>query len=134
METPKSLIEAIQKFSDKQFAHDYLVSMRWPDGVTCCHCESREVTFMAKYNRWKCRTYRKQFSVKYNTIFENSSISLTQWLTAMWLVLSCKNGVSSCEIARSLNVTQKTAWFMAHRIRKMMELGTMEKEALLEGE
>jgi len=141
METPKTLVEAITLFSDEARAHDYLVASRWPDGVTCPHCESREVTYMAKYLRWKCRDCRGQFSAKYGTIYQNSPLSLSLWLTATWLVLNAKNGISSCEIARALGVTQKTAWFMEHRIRSTVAVnepqplsGTVEADETFIGQ
>ena len=95
METPKTLMEAIRFFSDEDRAHDYLVASRWPNGVTCPHCESVEVVYMANYKRWKCRGCRKQFGAKYGTIYQNSPLPLSQWLTATWLLLNCKNGISS---------------------------------------
>src|SRR5579871_2337290 len=126
METPTTLIEAVHKFSDPQFAHDFLVSIRWPDGVTCPRCESERVGFISTRRLFKCRDCKKQFSVKVGTIFEDSPLGLDKWLTAYWLVVNAKNGISSCELARSLGVKQDTAWHMAHRIRFAIQAGTFE--------
>lgn len=100
-----------------------MVARRWPDGVTCPRCQSKNVLFLEKYNRWHCREKHSapQFTLKTGTIFEDSPIGLDKWLTAMWLVVNCKNGVSSWEIHRSIKVTQKTAWFMLHRIRLALQ-------------
>jgi transposase-like protein len=97
--------------------------MRWPHGVVCPHveCAAKEPYYLKTQKRWKCRVCRKQFSVKVGTILEDSPIPLQKWLSAMWLLTNCKNGVSSWEIHRALGVTQKTAWFMLHRIRLGMK-------------
>ena len=124
---PKSLQEAIQLFSDKLVCHNYMVSKRWPNGVACPHCGSVEVGFVQTRLIWNCKGCKKQFSVKIGTVLEESPLSLSTWLPAFWLIANCKNGISSCELARALDVTQKTAWFMLHRIRVVMEQGTFEK-------
>ena len=126
MKTPTSLMEAIRFFADRDNALGYLVSIRWPDGVTCPHCNSEAVGFLESRRIWKCknRECRKQFSIKIGTIFEDSPIGLDKWLTAIWLIANCKNGVSSYEIARDVKVTQKSAWFMLQRIRRAMQEGT----------
>jgi transposase-like protein len=106
--------------------------MRWPDGkITCPTCGSADVTLLATRRIWRCKTKHslQQFSAKVGTIFEDSPIGFDKWFTAIWLIGNCKNGVSSCEIARDLGVTQKTGWFMMHRIRKAMQQGTFEKFA-----
>lgn len=118
---PKSLREAILYFSDRQNCLDYLVARRpeWKDGVVCPRCESTSVGFLKNQLRWQCsvRHPRRQFSIKVGTIFEDSPLGFDKWLPAVWLLNNCKNGVSSCELARALGVTQKTAWLMLHRIR-----------------
>ena len=118
---PQTLKDAIVYFSDPENCLNYLVARRpeWKDGVTCPRCGSKNVGFLKNQLRWQCsaRHPRRQFSVKVGTIFEDSPLGLDKWLPAMWLILNCKNGISSCEIARALGVTQKTAWFMLHRIR-----------------
>lgn len=116
---PKTLQEAILFFSDPQNCREYLIERRWPNGVICPRCGSDSVKFQEKYNRWQCgrKHSLRQFTLKTGTIFEDSPIGLDKWLTAMWMVVNCKNGISSYEIHRALGVTQKSAWFMDHRIR-----------------
>ncbi len=122
MEHPKTLLEAIKYFSDEQVCIDAVAAMKWSDGQTrCAHCNALDPYYLKTQKRWKCRKCRKQFSVKVGTIFEDSPISLTKWLPAMWLLANCKNGISSWEIHRALGVTQKTAWFMLQRIRLAFE-------------
>lgn len=117
MESPKTLLEAIQYFSDEQTCIDTVAMMRWPEGVRCGYCDAGKPYYLKTQKRWKCRSCRKQFSVKVNSIFEDSPISLKKWLPALWLLVNCKNGVSSYEIAKDLGVTQKSAWFMLQRLR-----------------
>ena len=124
--TPKSLIEMVRYFSDTTVCIEFIASLRWLDGVTCPHCASKNVGFLKTRMIWKCRGCRKQFSVKTGTIFEESPIALDKWLMAIWLVVNCKNGISSYEIARDLKVTQKSAWFMLHRIRLALKNGHWE--------
>jgi transposase-like protein len=122
---PKTLQEAILYFADPANCRIYLVARRWPNGVVCPRCGSQQVAFLAKYNRWQCSAPHaaRQFTSKTGTIFEDSPISLDKWLLAMWQVVNCKNGVSSYEIHRAIGVTQKTAWFMDHRIRLALGMG-----------
>jgi transposase-like protein len=120
---PSSLQEAILYFAKPENCREYLVARRWPDGVECPRCGSKNIVFYEKYNRWHCREKHDapQFTLKTGTIFEESPIGLDKWLTAMWLIVNCKNGVSSWEIHRALKVTQKTAWFMLQRVRLAMQ-------------
>src|SRR5712671_1910066 len=122
---PKSLQEAIVYFSNPDNCIDYLAVRRWPNGVTCPGCGAEKVSFNAKRRTWKCGSHhpKREFSIKVGTIFEDSPIGLDKWLTAVWMLTNCKNGVSSYEIARDLKVTQKSAWFMLHRIREAMQDG-----------
>jgi transposase-like protein len=119
----KTLADAIRYFSDEQVCIDTVALMRWPDGPHCPACLSPEPRqhWLKTQRRWQCRECGKQYSVKVNTIFEDSPIPLDKWLTAMWLLANCKNGVSSYEIHRSIGVTQKSAWFMLQRIRLAMK-------------
>lgn len=129
---PKTLQEAIVYFSNPDNALEYAASRRWPHGVSCPTCGSTDVRFLAKQRRWECKHgdhAKKQFSVKVGTVMEDSAIGLDKWLTAMWMIANCKNGVSSYEIKRDLGVTQKTAWFILHRIREGMENDFPEKFA-----
>jgi len=136
METPTTLQEAIEAFADPDYCHRYMVQMRWPDGrVTCPICNQPDPRYLGKQRRFEClkKHPRRQFSVKVGTIFEDSPIPLKSWLLAVWQICNCKNGISSYELARALGVTQKTAWFMNHRIRLAMqgdEGGTLGGEAL----
>jgi transposase-like protein len=127
---PESLADAIRYFSDEDHCIAYMVSRRWPNGIVRCPiCGTDKVHYLANQRRWKCSNGhdRRQFSVKVGTIFEDSPLSLTKWLPAVWLIGNCKNGTSSCELARDLKVCQKTAWFMLHRIRFAMQRGSFEK-------
>jgi transposase-like protein len=127
---PNTLTEAIRYFSDEDRCIAYMVSRRWPDGIVKCPiCGNAKTHYLANQRRWKCsqKHHRRQFSVKVGTIFEDSPLSLTKWLPAVWLIGNCKNGISSCELARDLDVCQKTAWFMLHRSRFAMQRGTYEK-------
>jgi len=127
---PKTLVEAVKYFSDPDTALNFLVSMRWPDGVRCPRCESDKVTFTKGRRVWTCAGCpggRRQFSIKVNTIMEDSPIPLDKWLVAMWLIVSAKNGISSYELHRALGITQKSAWFLAHRIRLALQNGSFEK-------
>lgn len=124
---PKTLQQAIQYFSDEQVCIDAVAEMRWPDGPECPACLTKKPYYLKTQKRFKCRECRRQFSVKLGTIFEDSPIPLQKWMPAMWMLANCKNGVSSHEIGRALGVTQKTAWFMLHRLRLAMkgyDLGT----------
>jgi transposase-like protein len=123
MSEPKSLQEAIVSFSNPDNCLDYLVAQRWPKGVVCPTCGSEKVSFSKSRRIWQCGSHHanRQFSVKVGTIFEDSPISLDKWLTAAWMIANRKNGVSSYEIARAIGITQKSAWFMMHRIRLAMQ-------------
>jgi transposase-like protein len=129
METPKTLQDAIIYFSDADRAFAYAVQYRWPNGfVTCPRCGSEKHAFIKTRRIWECYGCKKQFSLKVGSIFEDSAIKLDKWMMAIWMICNCKNGVSSYEIARSIGVTQKSAWFMLHRIRKAMETGAYDGE------
>jgi transposase-like protein len=123
---PKTLQEAVVYFSDPANCRKYLVAHRWPDGVVCPRCGGTKVLFQEKYNRWQCGSKHplRQFTSKTGTIFEDSPLGLDKWLLAMWQVVNCKNGVSSYEIAKAIGVTQKSAWFMDHRIRVALGMAT----------
>jgi len=124
MSEPKSLQEAIVYFSNPDNCIDYLAIRRWPDGkVTCPTCGCETVKFSEKRRTWTCAKHhaKREFSIKIGTVMEDSPIPLDKWLTATWLVTNCKNGISSYEIARDVKVTQKSAWFMLHRIRLAMQ-------------
>src|SRR5437762_1231097 len=121
---PKTLKEAIEYFSDPDNCVDYLVAQRWPDGKPVCPtCGRNDVVYLKNQRKFQCKSVHlmRQFSIKVGTIFEDSPIGLDKWLLAVWMVTNCKNGVSSYEIHRDIGVTQKSAWFMLHRIRLAMQ-------------
>jgi transposase-like protein len=132
--TPSTLLDAIAFFADPERAFQYAVLMRWPNGIACPRqgCGSASVQVIATRKKWRCKECKRQFSVRVGTIFEDSPLSFSKWLPAFWLLANTKNGTSSCELGRALGVTQKTAWFMLHRIRETMRTCTFS--ALFSGE
>lgn len=121
MKSPRTLQEAIVYFSDPQRAFDYAVQLRWPGGkVSCPRCDSGKNYFIKTRKLWLCRGCNKQFTLKVNTIFEDSALGMDKWMAAFWMLVNCKNGISSMEIHRSLGVTQKSAWFMLQRLREAL--------------
>jgi transposase-like protein len=127
---PETLQQAVVYFSNLDRAQEFLIAMRWPDGVVACPtCGNKEPSYLSTRRVWKCKNKhpQQQFSIKKGSLFEDSPIGLDKWLTAMWLILNCKNGISSYEVARGLKVSQQTAWFMLHRLRLAMQQGSMEK-------
>jgi transposase-like protein len=128
---PTTLIEAIRYFSNQDVCIRFVAQLRWPDGPQCPRCGSPVYSFLSTRRIWKCLDCQKQYSVKLGTIFEDSPLGLDKWLAAMWMIANSKNGVSSHEMGRSLGITQKSAWFLLHRIRLAMQTGTFEK---LDGE
>src|SRR5271169_2685724 len=124
METPKTLQQAIQLFSEEQVCIDAVAMMRWPDGPECPDCrgeDKKNPMWLNTQKRWKCRSCRRQFSVKVGTIFEDSPIPLQKWLPALWMLVNDKNGVSSYELHRALGISQKSAWFVLHRLRLVLK-------------
>jgi len=133
-DTPETLMEAVKFYADFEHCKAVMTEARWPDGIVRCPtCGTDHVRYMANTRRWKCyaKHPRPQFSLKVGTIFEDSPLGLDKWLVAVWLLADSKNGISSYELGRALGVTQKTAWFMLHRVRKAMQAGTFLK---LDGE
>lgn len=125
---PTTLQQAIVYFADPDNALNFMVTLRWPDGViTCPRCESDKYTFISTRRTWQCKACKKMFTVKLGTLMEDSPISLDKWLAAIWMIGASKNGISSYEIHRGLGITQKSAWFLMHRIRLAMQTGTFEK-------
>ena len=125
--SPETLVEAVRYFSDADTCLSYLVPIRWPQGVTCPHCSGAENSFITTRRIWRCKGCKKQFSVKIGTIMEDSPLGLDKWLVAIWLIANAKNGISSWELHRALGITQKSAWFLLHRIRLAMQNGTLTK-------
>ena len=131
MKAPATFLQAVRFFADEEDAIQFLADVRWPDGEQVCpKCGTVGRHYWLKnQRRWRCRekACRRQFSIKVGTIFEDSPIKLSQWLPAVWLLVNCKNGISSYELSRHLGVTQKTAWFMLQRIREALRMGSFEK-------
>src|SRR5216684_887274 len=124
---PKTLQQAIRYFSDEQVCIDTIAALRWPNGPVCPKCGHTEHYYLETQRRWKCKGCKKQFSVKVGTIFEDSPISLDKWLTALWMLVNCKNGISSYEVGRNLGITQKSAWFVLHRLRLALQEQSLVK-------
>jgi transposase-like protein len=126
---PTTLQEAIKYFADPAICLDFATKLRWPAGVKCPYCECPKVGFITTRQKFKCKNSecRKQFSVKVGTIMEDSPLGLDKWFIAMWMIANCKNGISSYEVHRALGITQKSAWFLIHRIRLAMQAESLEK-------
>jgi transposase-like protein len=127
---PETLLEAVRYFSDLDVCHQYMVQIKWPDGkITCPKCGGDKIGIIASRRMFQCKgkECRKQFSAKVNTIFEDSPIGLDKWFVAVWVIAGAKNGISSYEVHRALGVTQKTAWFMLHRVRLAMRTESFRK-------
>jgi transposase-like protein len=130
MATPKTLQEAIRYFSDYENCRQFMIAVRFPDGkVRCPYCDSEKVTYLEKARVYRCYGDhpKQKFSLKVGTVFEDSAIGLEKWLPAVWLLVNCRNGISSYEIHRALGVTQKSAWFMLHRIRLAIQSNSFSK-------
>ena len=119
---PKTLQEAIRFYSDEQVCIDTVAALRWPNGPECPACGHKDHYYLKTQKRWKCKECYKQFTVKLGTIFEESPLSLDKWLVTLWMLVNCKNGVSSYEVSRAIGVTQKSAWFMLHRLRLALQI------------
>jgi transposase-like protein len=130
MKDPKTLQQAIQFFSDFDHCREFMIAVRWPDSkVRCPYCNAEKVTYLEKARLYRCYGdhAKQKFSLKVGTVFEDSPIPLEKWLPAVWMLVNCRNGVSSYEIHRALGVTQKSAWFMLHRIRLAVQSGSFNK-------
>jgi transposase-like protein len=128
METPQTLQAAIKHYADEQVCIDTVASLRWSDGKpTCPACQKQDHYYLKTQKRWKCKECGRQFSVKLGTIFEDSPITLDKWMIALWMLINCKNGISSYEVGRDLGITQKSAWFVMHRLRLALRDGIVKK-------
>jgi transposase-like protein len=128
MKLPETLQEAIVYFSDPERAFQYAVKLRWPDGkVSCPRCGNAKHSFIKTRRIWFCYECQKQFTLKVGTIFEDSPLGLDKWMAAFWMLVNCKNGISSMEIHRALGITQKSAWFMLQRLRLALQSGVFGK-------
>ena len=129
-DTPTTLLEAVTYFADKAVCFKHMLAAKWPDGkIACPKCQGEQIGVITSRSMLQCKAKgcRKQFSVKLDTIFEDSPLPLSSWFVAVWCIANAKNGISSCELARALGVTQKTAWFMLHRIRLAMATKSFRK-------
>jgi transposase-like protein len=120
----------MQYFAEFENCRQFMIAVRWSDGkVRCPYCDSEKVTFLEKARLYRCYGDhpKQKFSLKVGTVFEDSPIPLEKWLPAVWMLVNCRNGVSSYEIHRALGVTQKSAWFMLHRVRLAMQTGSFRK-------
>ncbi len=127
---PETLLEAIKHFSDLDVAHDFFAKMRWPSGPVCPRCGSTQVHYMPKYRRYSCAKNHdsRQFTVKTGSVMEDSPLGLDKWAAAFWLEVNAKNSISSYEIHRALGITQKSAWFMLHRVRHAIHVGSFDSK------
>jgi len=125
---PKTLLEAVRFFTDLDICTQFMAAVRWPDGVTCPHCTATRNSFNKARRYWQCKDCRKQFTIKTGSVMEDSPIGLDKWLPAIWMIVNAKNGVSSYEIHRALGITQKSAWFLLHRIRLAMQSRSWNKQ------
>ncbi|MEX2140156.1 MAG: IS1595 family transposase [Pirellulales bacterium] len=127
---PTTLLEAVRYFSDLDVCHEYMVRIKWPDGkITCPKCGGEKIGRIKSRRMFQCKDQvcRKQFSAKVGTIFEDSPLGLDKWFVAVWSIANAKNGISSCELARAIGVTQKSAWHMLHRVRLAMRTKSFRK-------
>ena len=121
---PTSLMEAIRYYADIDTCTKFVADLRWPNGPVCPRCGGLEHSYLSTRRLWKCKACKRQYSIKVGTIFEDSPLGLAKWLPAVWLIANSENGISSHELGRSLGITQKSAWFMLHRIRLAMQTGS----------
>ena len=112
-----TLFQMMAAFPDEHAAIDHLTALRWNNGAYCPHCGSAKVYHFSDNRTHKCGACRKRFSIRVGTIFEDSKIELRKWFMAIWLITSHKKGVASTQLAKDIGVTQKTAWFILHRLR-----------------
>jgi transposase-like protein len=133
-EFPMTLTECVRYFADPKVCLEFMAQLRWPDGVECPRCGRKDVRFISTRGLWECKGKhaKKQFSVKVGTVLEDSALPLDKWLIAIWIEANSKNSCSSYELAATLGITQKSAWFMQQRIRLAMQKGSFR--APLSGE
>jgi hypothetical protein len=101
----KTLVQAIRYFSDQDVCVGFVAKLRWPDGPICPSCDGKQHSYLKTRRVWKCKSCKRQFSVKVGTVFEDSPIPLDEWLAAIWMLANSKDGASSHEMARSLGIT-----------------------------
>ena len=128
----ETLFQLMAAFPDEQTAIDHFTAIRWADGAYCPLCGSTKVYHFSDKRTHKCGDCRKRFSIKVGTIFEDTKIELRKWIMAIWMITSHKKGIASTTLAKDLGVTQKTAWFMLHRLRHAARTQSFNKP--LDGE
>jgi transposase-like protein len=124
---PTNLVEAIRYFADPDVCVEFVAKLRWPDGPVCPRCGGTEYSYLTTRRLWKCKSCKKQYSVKLGSIFEDSAIPLDKWLVCIWLIANSKNGISSHELGRAVGITQKSAWHVLHRVRLAMQAESFDK-------
>jgi len=126
---PRTLLEAVRYFEDPDIANDFVAALRWPKGPECPSCGGKDLGYVKTRRLWQCRNKacKRQFSVKVGSLFEDSPIPLDKWLAAIWMIANSKNGISSHELGRSVGLTQKSAWFVLHRVRLAMQTKTFDR-------
>ena len=128
MNEPETLLAAVRYFADLEICNAYMRRIKWPGGrIACPHCGSDRIGEIKSRHLLRCKECRRQFSHKVGTIFEDSPLGLDKWFVAVWVIANCRNGISSHELSRAIGVTQKSAWFMLHRIRTAMECESFDK-------
>jgi len=113
-----STYQLIMRFPDERAAIDHLTPILWPDGAVCPYCKSKDVFDRRRLDQWHCRKCRKDFTIRVGTVFHRSHVPLHKWLYAMYLLVTARKGISSQQLSKEIGVTQKTAWFLMHRIRE----------------
>ena len=116
--TTISLIELFNRFPDQESARSYIEAIRWPEGPVCPYCKEAERIHNRKGGYYRCNACREDFTVRTGTVMERSHIPLQKWLYAMYMLVTSRKGVSSVELHTKLAITQKSAWFMLHRLRE----------------
>lgn len=117
----------IDRFRGEERCRDYLVELRWPEGVRCPRCESDKISRIHDRGQFDCDSCRYQFSVRVGTVLQDSKLPLWKWFMAAFLMVESKKGISSKQLERMLGVSYKTAWFLTHRIRAAMQFARVER-------
>lgn len=128
-----SLYEFFEAFPDEQAAIDQLRLIRWRDGAFCPYCKSTRVMHFGDKRTHKCHDCRQRFSIKVGTIFEDTKLPLRKWFAAIWLITSHKKGIASTQLAKDLKITQKSAWFVLHRLRYAAKTKSFNRERPMQG-
>lgn len=128
-----SLYEFFEVFPDEQAAIDHLRAIRWKDGAFCPYCKSTRVMHFSDKKTHKCHDCRQRFSIKVGTIFEDTKLPLRKWFAAVWLITSHKKGIASTQLAKDLRITQKTAWFVLHRLRHAARTKSFNRSTKMSG-